>query len=176
MKEKRKKIKYSDKIVIADDASLRYLYKIDKLYYLNLLFSQVYITETLKKKCKFKIPSWMIIKESNYNLKKLISNAVANIDKFEIAAIALVLALKISQSDNIIESIPSLILVDKKMKNEKMIKKASIYSINLIDVFKLAYYKNIFTKDEGKEIFNKLKKLGRVFSKNDINNIYSKKI
>jgi predicted nucleic acid-binding protein len=174
MKVKRKKYKYSDKIVIADYSSINYLYKIDKLNYLKLLFNQVYITETLKKKCKFKMPTWMLIEEPTDDFKKLIS--VDDIDKYERAAIALVLELKVSQSYNIIESITSLILVDKKIKNIKITKKLSINCINLADVFRLAYYKNIFIKYEGTEIFNKLKKLGRVFSHNDINKIYSKRI
>jgi predicted nucleic acid-binding protein len=174
MEREKKLIKYSDKLVIANDFPLKYLYKIDKLYFLKLLFNQVYITETVRKKCKFEIPSWIIIEEPTEETKYLISSA--NIDKGERSAIALVIELEILQRYNIVKNNQSLILVNKNVKNAKVTKKYSIDCINLKDIFCMAYYKKIFTKDEGKDIVNKMKDLEKVFCKRDLDNILRSKL
>jgi len=174
MEKEKKLIKYSDKLVIANDFPLKYLYKIDKLYFLKLLFNQVYITETVRKKCKFEMPSWIIIEEPTEETKYLISSA--NIDKGEKSAIALVIELEILQRYNIVKNNQCLILVDNNLKKAEVTKKYSIDCINIRDIFSLAYYKNIFTKDEGRDFFNQIKDLNKVFSKKDINNIFRSRL
>jgi len=172
MERIKKLIRYSDKIVIANDSPLKYLHKIDQLYILSQLFNQVYITETVRKKCKFEMPPWMIIKEPLQEIKYLLSETKIN-DKCERSAVGLVIQLETLQMYNIVKTNQCLILVDKKVKNAKVTKEYSIDCINLRDIFSLAYYKNIFTKDEGIKM---LKKISRAFTNNDLNYIFGKRV
>ena len=174
MEKENSLIKYSVNIVIADDSLMKILNKIDKLYYLILLFKQVYITETIKKKSKFITPPWMMIGEPAKELKYLISSV--DIDKGEISAVGLVIELEILQKYNIIKNNQYLLLVDKKIKKTKITEEYSIDCIDLCDIFHLAYSRKLFTKEEGIEIFNKMKKLGKVYSKKDLNYIFNEEV
>jgi predicted nucleic acid-binding protein len=171
MERENSLIKYSVNIVIANDSSMKILKKINILDYLILLFKQVYITETIRKKCKFKIPPWMVIGEPSKELKNIISDF--DIDKGEISAVGLVIELEILQKYNSLKNNQYLLFVDKKVKKTKITNEYTIECIDLCDIFSLAYSRKLFTKEEGMEIINKMKKLGKVFSKKDINYIFN---
>ena len=174
MRKRKDIFEYSDKIVVSDASPLIDLNKIDKLYYLKLLFNEVYTTSEVKKECHFKLPDWIKIKDPTENMEKLVNKE--GIDKGEATAIALVVQLDTLQSDNIIKSKQSLILDDGNAFYAVMQLKLNIDCIKLKDVFSLAYDKKLFTKEEGIELFKLLNKRGREFDNKDLNFIFNEQI
>ena len=166
--------KYSDKIVIADASPLINLNKIDKVNYLKMLFSEVYTTETVKKECKFKLPSWIKVEEPQEAVKKLLTHK--GMDDGEKSAVGLALEIDIMQKHNILKKNPCLILDDKRA--ERVFKQWNLgfENIKLKDIFCFAYDKKLFTKEEGIKFIEELAKRGHTFKKQDINYIFNEKM